>query len=275
MKKAKLTSVLILILLITSFGKAYAGGAAGAAIATAIEGTQIEHLAATIANGVQIAQEAVIAYNHLQYGIQTAKAAVQNLKSFDFSKMKSLDDWMDFFNRQMDLERRTEAIFSNIGIRVGGKTYGLLDTLDLPQAIAENEYNQWNSQFTDRERKKMWVHYGLKPANYYYMKTWQQREKDMVAKMAAKPEAVAETQAETAGKVGEIIGNARSADSANALSQAQIEMQGIQAQETMVTNRLLAEQSALMAAEAQLKNQIQMPFSASDSFLKDDPVFDE
>ncbi|GHV09367.1 hypothetical protein FACS189485_21850 [Spirochaetia bacterium] len=273
MKKVK--SVFLVILVCMSLGKVYAGGAISAAIATAIEGTQIEHLFATIANGIQIAQEVIIAYNHLQYGIQTAKAAIQNLKNFDFSKMKTLDDWVDFFNHQMDLERRTEAIFSNIGVRVGGKTYGLMDTLDIPQAIAENEYNQWNSQFTDRERKKMWVHYGLKPANYYYMKTWQQREKDLVGKMAAKPEVVAETQIETAGKVEQIVNNARSTDSANALSQAQIEMQGIQTQETMETNRLLAEQSALMVTEAQLKNQIQMPIGASDSFLKNDPVFDE
>jgi hypothetical protein len=275
MKKAKLTTVLVVVFLCISLGKVYAGGAAAAAIATAIEGTQIEHLAATIINGIQIAKEVVIAYNHLQYGIKTAMAAIQNLKSFDFSKMKTLDDWMNFANRQMDLERRTEAIFSNIGVRVGGKDYGLLDTLDIPQAIAENEFNQWNSQFTDRERKKMWVQYGLKPANYYYMKTWQQREKDLVGKMAAKPEAVTESQTETAEKVEKIVANSRSTDSANALSQAQIEMQGIQTQETMETNRLLAEQSALMAAEAQLKNQIQMPLGASDSFLTTDPVFDE
>jgi hypothetical protein len=261
-------------MLAAGVGKLHAGGAASAAVATLIQITQLEHLAATIANGIQIIESVQVAYNQLQYGIKTAEAALQNLQSFDISKMQSLDDWMDFANKQMTLERRTEAIFSNIGVRVGGKTYGLLEAMDIPEAIIEGEINQWNSEFTDRERKKIWTQWGLQPANYYYMKTWQEREKVLVEKMAAKPEALAETQKETAVKVDKVVGESRSSESANALSQAQIEMQGIQTEQLMQINRQLAEQSALMSAEAQLKKPVQMPLAASSSFLKKDEVFD-
>jgi hypothetical protein len=261
-------------LLVAGAGTAHAGGAASAAVATLIQLTQLEHVAATIANGIQIIESVQVAYNQLKYGIKTAEAAIQNLQSFDISKMQSLDDWVDFANKQMTLERRTEAIFSNIGVRVGGKTYGLMEALDIPDAIIEGEINQWNSQFTDRERKKIWTQYGLQPANYYYMRTWQEREKDLVAKMAAKPEALREAQGETAATVDKIVSESRSSESANALSQAQVEMQGVQTEQLMEINRQLAEQSALMSAEAQLKKQVQMPAGASNSFLKKDPAFD-
>jgi hypothetical protein len=264
----------LVFLLAAGLGKAHAGGAAAAAVATAIQLTQLEHLAATIANGLQIIESVQVAYNQLKYGIKTAEAAIQNLKSFDPSKMNSLDDWMDYVNRQLTLERRTEAIFAGIRISAGGNSYGLMDSLEIPEAVVRGEIEQWNSEFTDRERKRIWTRFGLRPANYYYMKTWQEREKALVEKMAAKPEALAENQQETAVQVDKVMTESRSADSANALSQAQIEMQGIQTDQLMEINRQLAEQSALMSAEAQLKKQVQMPLSASNSFLKRDPAFD-
>jgi hypothetical protein len=92
--------------------------------------------------------------------------------------------------------------------------------------------------------------------------------------MAAKPEALEETQKETAFQVDKVIGEGRSSESANALSQTQIEMQGIQTGQLMEINRQLAQQSALMSAEAQLQKQVQMPVRASNSFLKRDPAFD-
>ena len=275
MKKLKTLILCFALLLPSSASSLYAGGAVSAAMLSVIEGTQLEHLAATIANGIQIVEQVYIAWTHLQYGIQTAQTALQNLKDFDYSKLKTLDDWMNFANRQMDIERRTEAIFSNIRINVGGKPYGLIDALDIPQAIAENEYNQWNSEFTDKERRQIWNYYGLKTANYYYMKTWQNREKQLVTTMAAAIESLLETQEETAGQVEEIISGSRDTDSANDLAQAQIEMQGIQIQQTMETNQILARQSSLMAAESQIDNHIQMPLAASDAFLVTDPAFDE
>jgi hypothetical protein len=276
MNMKKQGKVLCLVFLLVSVaGKAHAGGAAAAAIAATIEATQLEHLAATVANGLQIIESVQVAYNQLHYGIQVAEAALQNLRTFDPSKIQSLDDWMDYANKQMALERRAEAVFSNLGVRAGGKTYSLMNALEIPEAVAEGEINQWNSEFTERERKKIWMRYGLQPANYYYMKTWREREKDLTAQMAAKPEALNESQRETALQVDTVISESRFSESANALSQAQIEMQGIQTGQLMEMNRQLAEQSALMSAEAQLKKQVRMPVKASNSFLKKDPAFDD
>lgn len=167
------------IFLLVSFG--FCAGVLGAqiavvtaplleAIATQSQVEQTVNFAMMIQ---QQAESALTAYNQLQSLIKQGEAVAQNLKKFE--NVRSWDDFMAWHNRQLALEQAAENKFSRLNIKIGNSTVKLEDIKDLPAKMKEEYVGYWDKEFTEEQRKAMWVKLGMSPAAYAYQKTWQAR----------------------------------------------------------------------------------------------------
>jgi hypothetical protein len=119
------------------------------------------------------AASALTAYNQLQALIRQGEAVAQNLKGF--KDVRSFDEFMQWHNRQLALEQAAEQKFNRIGIKIGDKTVNLADIKDLPATMKETYVDYWKNEFTEEQRKAMWLKLGMSPGAYAYQKTWQAR----------------------------------------------------------------------------------------------------
>ena len=122
----------------------------------------------------QFVESATNSYNQFQLMVDAQKKAIQNLRGI--ADIKSWDDFMSWYNRQLYLERQAENKFNNVGVKIGNKSYNIQNIADIPNAIKHNfGTDYWDSEFTEAQRKQMWTNLGLTPANYAYLKTWEAR----------------------------------------------------------------------------------------------------
>ena len=125
-------------------------------------------------------------YNQFQAMLEAEKRALNNLKGAQ--DIKSWDDFMKWQNRQLYLEKQAESKFQNLGVKIGGKNYKLADIQNIPQALKEEYVDYWSNEFSEEQRKEMWVKLGLSPSNYAYVKTWQAREEALAKNIFTKIE---------------------------------------------------------------------------------------
>lgn len=133
---------------------------------------------------VEMVNSARNTYDQLQHMIEAQKRALNNLKGI--ADVKSFDDFMNWQNRQLYMEREVEDRYNNLGLKIGNETYYTSDIDRIPDALRSNygaEY--WENEFTEEQREEMWASLGLSPGNYMYVKKWQQREEDFVKKIQA------------------------------------------------------------------------------------------
>jgi hypothetical protein len=118
------------------------------------------------------------AFETLQHAIRTEQRALTNLSAI--GNVKSLDDFKSWYNRQLYLERQAENRFLDINVKVGSQTYSLEEITDIPDKAKTQFQNiDFDKSLSEQERKKLWTDLGLSPANYAYLKTWQERDKQL------------------------------------------------------------------------------------------------
>jgi hypothetical protein len=136
-------------------------------------------------------EAAVNTYHQLESMIRAEQRALQNLAGI--ASVGSYSDFMSWYNRQLYLEREAETRFQNIGIQIGGTSYGLRDLEEIPGALkgrfASDGY--WDN-FTESQRREMWVGLGLTPANYVYQTAWAEKEKDLARNIMTRREIINE-----------------------------------------------------------------------------------
>ena len=103
-------------------------------------------------------------------------ASAQNWNSLQ--NVKSWDDFMDFYNRQMYLERKSLDTFENMKVNVGDKSYHMLEVHKILDGIGEHSHKYWTSEFTEAQRKEMWTALGLTPSNYVYSKSLREKARN-------------------------------------------------------------------------------------------------
>jgi hypothetical protein len=126
----------------------------------------------------QQVQEVMNSYNQLQNMIRAEQRALENLKGI--AKVNSFDDFMNWYNRQLYLERQAEQKFANMGVTIGNQTYQLADIDKIPDAVNSrygSEY--WQNKFTPEQRREMWLNLGMTPSNYAYVQTWKEKEDEI------------------------------------------------------------------------------------------------
>jgi hypothetical protein len=147
--------------------------------APALEGlvsaTHAEKVIYSIQMVEQQIQSATNSYNQLQNMIRAEQRALDNLQGI--TGVTDFNSFMDWYNRQLYLERQAENKIKNMGVKIGSKNYKLADIDEIPDA-AGTRYgaDYWNAQFTDKQRKQMWLNLGMTPSNYAYVQTWKAKE---------------------------------------------------------------------------------------------------
>jgi hypothetical protein len=142
-------------------------------------------------------------YNQFQLMVEAEKRALRNLKGV--LEVSSWEEFMKWHNRQLYLERETEARFMNMGVKIGSKTYTLESIEGIPDALRENFGDGYWGDFTEEQRREMYINLGLAPSNYAYIQTWKQREDRLARRILTAPERIAEENQEAAERNSDLI----------------------------------------------------------------------
>jgi len=135
---------------------------------------QYIHYAQMVADNIQqIAQFATMIENMVEQG----QRAVQNLASA--KDIRSWDDFMDFYNRQLYLERKTAQAFDNINVTIGKKQYHITDIEGMAYGFNKSYVDYWKKEFTPEQEREMWLQLGLTPSNYAYVKPFREKAREI------------------------------------------------------------------------------------------------
>jgi hypothetical protein len=88
---------------------------------------------------------------------------LQNLKNA--GDIKSWSDFMSWYNRQLYMEKQTMDSFQKANIKIGSKNYSLYDIEGIAGTVDDTYVKYWNMEFTEKQRKEMWLGLGLTPSN--------------------------------------------------------------------------------------------------------------
>jgi hypothetical protein len=150
-------------------------------VMAATHADQVVYYAQSIA---RLVENGMSAYDQLQTTIRMEKRALDNLKNI--GDVKSFGDLMTWYNRQLYLERAAEERFKNIGVSIGGKKYNMEEISEIPGDLKTTYGDYWKNDFSEAQRKEMWLTLGLSPSNYMYVQAWESREKDLMKKLMVK-----------------------------------------------------------------------------------------
>jgi hypothetical protein len=203
MKKVMTKLLVTVLFTFTAFRAEAQMIVADAAVATVLELTHIDQVAAYAQQLIQLVQSAENTYNQFQNMIRQEQMALKNLKGI--SDVKSWDDFMAWNNRQLYLERQAESKFQNLGVTVGGKKYSFREAEELADAMKYQYVDYWDRDFTEDQRREMWVNLGMTPSNFKYLKPWEVREKVLAHSIATKIETLSEERKKAAERDKEII----------------------------------------------------------------------
>jgi hypothetical protein len=139
------------------------------------------HLDQVIYYGQAIAQAGLMLENTItmaeNYGEQL-KRTWQNLSSLD--DVKSYDDFMDWYNRQLYYDRTVKESYNSITVTIGKSNYKLSDLEGWGNGLQDALTKKfWEEEFTEEQRKEMWLGLGLTPANYAYVLPFRQQANDI------------------------------------------------------------------------------------------------
>jgi tetrahydromethanopterin S-methyltransferase subunit G len=154
---------------------------AGAVTAPILEALQATHLVEQALYWGKQAADMVEQIQKTSQMLQNMGRQVQNqinnLKNV--SNIHNPQEFMTWYNRQLEIERRTEETWNNMNITIGKKKYSLTDIEGIAYGLKDTYVDYWNKEFTEEQRKEMWVSLGVTPANYAYIQTWKEREQQM------------------------------------------------------------------------------------------------
>jgi len=138
---------------------------------------------------IQQLTDNVVQIEHLiRQAENTSKMYEMSFKNLTkIGDVKSWNGFMDWYNRQLYLERSAEEAFNNMNFSVGGKSYSVLDVEGIAHGINETYVEYWNKEFSPDQRREMWTRLGLTPANYAYVQLWKEKEMDIAKKFLTSP----------------------------------------------------------------------------------------
>jgi len=137
--------------------------------------------ALTAANWVKQAADMATQIKHFVSMIKNMEKQIENYAQNigNIENVRGFNDFMGWFNRQPYLERMTEEAFNDMNVTIGKKNYKLYDIEGMAYGLKEKYAGYWDKEFTEEQRKNMWVGLGMSPANYAYVQTWNAREQQI------------------------------------------------------------------------------------------------
>jgi len=85
------------------------------------------------------AQQIMQTYNMLQNLVHQTQMATQNLRTI--GDISSWSDFMDFYNRQLYMERRVMETWDNTNVRIGNSTFHIADLESIAHGYRSQIYN--------------------------------------------------------------------------------------------------------------------------------------
>jgi len=132
------------------------------------------HYAQEVQEWANTATHFIKQVEHMKFQVERT---LQNLKSA--KDIKSFDDFMSWYNRQLSMERKTMDMFKNANISIGNKSYSLYDLEGIVDAVDDKYIDYWDKEFTDKQRKEMWTRLGLTPSNYAYVQPFREKAREL------------------------------------------------------------------------------------------------
>jgi hypothetical protein len=127
----------------------------------------IQHNVEQIKHTIQMVQ-------HMEHQIKTS---IQNLGTI--TDISNWNDFMNWYNRQLYLERTALHTFENMNVQIGRNSYHLTDIVGIAQGYSDQTREFWNNEFTEEQRRAMWLNLGLTPSNYAFVQPFRQRAMDL------------------------------------------------------------------------------------------------
>jgi anaerobic ribonucleoside-triphosphate reductase len=173
-----LVLVLVFIPCLSVYGQL---AVADAFVATIMEETKIDQGIAfgqmIKDNITQIANFTVL----IEQTVQQVQFAMQNLASA--KDIRSWDDFTDWYNRQLYLERNAIETIKGMSVNIGRKSYSLWDIEGMADGFNESYVNYWNNEFTEEQRKAMWLELGLTPSNYAFVQPFREKGREVTRQL--------------------------------------------------------------------------------------------
>jgi len=139
--------------------------------------TNIEQYAHYAMQVLQWSKEVEHMVKQAQNMAEMTERAIQNLQSA--RNIHSWDDFMDWYNRQLYLERTTIDAFKNANINIGKKNYKFSDAEGILSGMKDTYVDYWDKEFTEEQRREMWIELGLTPANYAFVQPLRAKANDL------------------------------------------------------------------------------------------------
>jgi hypothetical protein len=119
----------------------------------------------------------------VEYLAHAAESQILSLKNI--GNIHSFKDFTEWYNRQTYLEKKTEETRNNTSLSIGKPRNKLTDAEGIAYAIQNTYVDPFEKDFTEEQRKAVWVGLGMTPANYAYVQTWKKREEELVKRFIA------------------------------------------------------------------------------------------
>ena len=145
--------------------------------------SQVIYYAQSVANFTESLIQSVATVENL---VRQVEMATNNLSRI--GNVRSFDDFMDWYNRQLYLERRSVETFDSMGVTIGKKNYKITDVAGMANGMDDTFGSGfWDDEFTEEQNKEMWLGLGLISANYAYVQTWKAKERELAMKFLTSP----------------------------------------------------------------------------------------
>ena len=196
--------VLVVLVFIIFSGQLHAQVAVfDAGVSSLIEAMQIDQIIYYGQMVYQLIEQATLLGEQVKNSYEIAKRTVQNLQSA--GDIKNLDDFKRWYNRQLYLENRTMETIENWNVRIGGKSYSVYDVEGMADGLNDTYVEYWDQQFTEMQRRAMWLQLGLTPSNYVYRQTFKDKLRNLQREFLAAAEIQNEEYMENVGRGNEIM----------------------------------------------------------------------
>jgi len=145
-----------------------------AALMTYSEVERAIHFAKQVAEIAEQAERFKQQVDHWKFQVERT---MQNLQSA--GDIESWSDFKSWYNRQLYYERMTIESFKDSKVSIGNKSYNFTDIEGMADGFKDTYVDYWDKEFTEDQRRAMWLQLGMTPSNYAYVQPFRQKGREL------------------------------------------------------------------------------------------------
>ncbi|MDR2941718.1 MAG: hypothetical protein LBV17_03905 [Treponema sp.] len=143
-------------------------------------GETIVYFAQQVENQVDQIKQFVTMIQNAEKQIEMARQNLESIKNID-----SWDDFVNFYNRQLYYERMAIEKVKGMNVSIGKKNYSLYNLEGIANGLDDTYIKYWEKEFTEEQRREMWLALGLSPENYAFVQPYRQKGLEIAREMRA------------------------------------------------------------------------------------------